>query len=255
MTETASTLPAAASPDSTGAGPGPGLVGRLVGIVTSPRETYAVVARDPPWLVVALVVRVMTFAPTAWFQTTEVGRQAALDQAVRATEAFGITVTDQMYAEMEMSTLDAPAWRLLLNMVFGVIFAPVIWAAVAGLLYALMTVMGGNARFKQVFAVVVHSSIITAIGAAFATPIYYLRESASGVTNLAVFLPMLPEGSFLARFLGMVDLFWIWWVFSLSVGLAVLYRRKTTSVAIPLYAIYAVIALGIAAFLGLRSAA
>ena len=46
----------------------------------------------------------------------------------------------------------------------------------------------------------------------------------SSPTNLAVFLPFLDESSFLARLLGSIDLFFIWWMLSLAIGLGVLYR-------------------------------
>jgi len=250
--ETSAVPPSAAPPDATP--PSPGLLGRFIGVITSPRATFEAVARDPRWLGMAGLVLLVTLAPATWFQMTDIGRQAALDQAVRATEAFGITVTDQMYDQMAKATLDAPAWRTLLGMGIGALVSPVVWAAIAGLLFALMTVMGGNARFKQVFAVTVHSSAVSALGGLFATPINYLRETTTGVTNLAVFFPMLPEGGFLARLLGTVDLFLVWWVLVLAIGLAVLYRRKTAGVAIALFSIYAVIAIGYAAIFGLRSA-
>jgi hypothetical protein len=54
---------------------------------------------------------------------------------------------------------------------------------------------------------------------------------------------MLPEGTFLTRLAGMIDLFVIWWVFILAVGVAVLYKRRTQSVATTLFGIYAAIAL------------
>ena len=48
--------------------------------------------------------------------------------------------------------------------------------------------------------------MISALGTLFLTPLNYFRESLSSATNLGVFLPFLPEGSFLARLVGMVDL-------------------------------------------------
>jgi hypothetical protein len=60
---------------------------------------------------------------------------------------------------------------------------------------------------------------------------------------------MLPDTSFVGKLAGMIDLFVIWWVVVLSMGLAVLYRRKTQSIAIALFSIYAVIALAVAAFM------
>ena len=40
-------------------------------------------------------------------------------------------------------------------------------------------------------------------------------RSMSSATNLAVFLPFLDDNSFLARLLGSIDLFFIWWMVSL----------------------------------------
>ena len=65
----------------------------------------------------------------------------------------------------------------------------------------------------------------------------------ASATNLGVLLPMLPEGSFVARLAGMLDIFLLWWVFVLAVGLAVLYRRRTQPIALSLYGVYFAIAL------------
>jgi hypothetical protein len=55
-----------------------------------------------------------------------------------------------------------------------------------------------------------------------------------------VLLPMISDQSLLGRILGMIDLFWIWWLIVLSIGLAVLYRRRTQGIAFTLFGIYAV---------------
>jgi len=47
----------------------------------------------------------------------------------------------------------------------------------------------------------------------------------------------------------MVDLFLIWWILALAIGLAVLFRRRTQPIAMSLFAVYAVIALGAAAIM------
>jgi hypothetical protein len=61
---------------------------------------------------------------------------------------------------------------------------------------------------------------------------------------------MLDESSFLAKLLGTIDLFLIWWVVVLSIGLAVLFKRKTGPVAAGLFIVYGVIAVIVAAFFG-----
>ena len=69
----------------------------------------------------------------------------------------------------------------------------------------------------------------------------------SSATNLAVVLPMIDENSFIGRLLGMIDLFLVWWVVVLAIGLGVLYRRRTQPIAIGLFGVYAVIILVAAA--------
>jgi len=57
---------------------------------------------------------------------------------------------------------------------------------------------------------------------------------------------MLPEKSFAGLLIGMVDVFLIWYIVVLAIGLAVLYRRRTQPIAISLLTVYAVIAIVIA---------
>ncbi|MDQ3170417.1 MAG: YIP1 family protein, partial [Acidobacteriota bacterium] len=122
-------------------------------------------------------------------------------------------------------------------------------------LYAIFNaLMGGTATFKQILSVVAHSQIVMALALVVSMPINYMKGTMTGATSLSVLAPMLDEGSFPARFLGMIDIFLVWYVVVLSIGLAVLYRRKTKSVAMVLFGIYAVIAIGVA-FVQSRSGA
>ena len=54
---------------------------------------------------------------------------------------------------------------------------------------------------------------------------------------------MLEETSFITRFLGAIDLILVWWIFTLAIGLGVLYKRRTGGIATTLLALYVVIAL------------
>jgi cellulose synthase/poly-beta-1,6-N-acetylglucosamine synthase-like glycosyltransferase len=76
----------------------------------------------------------------------------------------------------------------------------------------------------------------------------YFSGHAGSVANLGALLPMLPEKSFGANLLGTVDIFIIWSVVVLAIGLGVLYKRRTQPIAISLLSVYAVIALVIALF-------
>lgn len=239
---------------STAPVPDKSLLARFFGVITSPRETFEAVNAHPSWLLMAAVVIVLTAAPTLWFQSTEVGRQAALDESVRYMQSFGITVTDQAYEAIRKGVMEPSLARQIGSFVAMAVVPLLMWGLIAGLAMGVVGVlMGGSGTFKKAFSVVVHSSVIGVIGIFVITPLNYARESMSSATNLAVLLPFLPEGSFLARFLGMMDVFRIWWMAVLAIGFGVVFKKKTGSMAALIFGIYAVIALGFAAFMAARS--
>jgi hypothetical protein len=125
--------------------------------------------------------------------------------------------------------------------------SPILALIIAGFLFAVFNAaMGGEASFKQVFAVLVHAGAISALSTVFSGTINYFRGSIGSVANLGALLPMLSESSFAGRLLGMIDVFLIWYIVVLAIGLAVLYRRRTQPIAISLLTVYALIAIVVA---------
>jgi hypothetical protein len=125
--------------------------------------------------------------------------------------------------------------------------SPIMVLVIGGILFAIFNAaLGGEASFKQVMAIVVHAGVISTVSAVFSGIINYFRGAVGSVATLGALLPMLPEKSFLAGLLGAIDVFLIWWIIVLAMGLAVLYRRRTQPIAISLLAVYAVIAIVIA---------
>jgi hypothetical protein len=59
-------------------------------------------------------------------------------------------------------------------------------------------------------------------------------------------LPFLDENTFPVRLLGAIDLFLIWWLVNLAIGLGVLYKRRTGPIAAGFLTVYLAIALVIA---------
>jgi hypothetical protein len=225
------------------------LVARYLGIVTSPKATFASIVAHPKWFgmlaLTAVIVTVFVVLPL----TTEAGRQAALDQQIESMKSMGFTVNDQMYEAMEKGASRMPYTTGLTILVLAPIFAVII----SGLLFAIFNAaLGGEAKFKQVLAVVAHagafmSGVVFSLSAILVGCINYVRGTAmTGVANLGAALPMLPERSFLASFLGAMDFFMIWYLVVLAIGLGVLYRRRTQPIAITLLTIYALIAIVIA---------
>jgi len=232
---------------ATSAGPAPAaksLPARFIGVVTSPRETFQSIVAHPKWfgMLAATTLIVMFF--TVLPMTTDEGKQAALDQQVSQMEAFGRKVDDAAYERMRQGMAFTP----YITAASILVFAPVMAVIISGILFAVFNAaLGGDASFKQLFAVVVSAGAVSSLGTVFTGPLNYFRGAVGSATNLRVLLPMVEEKSFIGRLMGATDLFIIWWLVVLAIGLAVLYRRRTQPIVIGLLGVYAVLALCIAA--------
>ena len=214
------------------------LPSRMLGVLTSPADTFRSIVAHPRWLGVMVVVTVAIAGLQFGLLSTEAGQQALLDQQVRQLESFGMTVSDQQYEGMQKGVANGRYFAAGATLVIG----PLMTLVISGILYAVFNAgLGGNARFKQVLSVVSHAGVVPLLSALFATPLNYVRESMTSPTTLAVFLPMLEEGSLAGRFLGLIDLFLIWWVVVLAIGLAVLYMRRTGPILTGLLSVYVLI--------------
>jgi hypothetical protein len=237
MTELTAAIPGPAEPSK-------GLLARVFGVFVSPRATYAAVAAHPRWFGVLAITCLVVSVGYFVLLSTEVGQQAVLDQQIQVIESFGVKLNDQAYERMEAGLENARYTTAGSQLVAFPVFMLIMAGILIGVFNALL---GGDATFKQVFAIVAHSSLITALQTMFALPLDYVRESLSSPTSLAVFAPFLEENSFMARLLGSIDLFQIWGTVSLAIGLGVLYKRRTTPIATSLFLVYFVVVAVIAA--------
>jgi hypothetical protein len=228
-----------------GAPPAPlSLPARFIGIITAPKETFQAIAERPRWLGMLLVCTILVAVFTALPMTTEAGKEATLRQSVEGMESFGMQVSDQVYEQMRGRMWFAPYQTGIAIL----IVTPIMTVVFAGIMYLVFNIMmGGDRTFKQVYAVFVHAGVISTLGALFTGPLNYFRGAVTSATNLAVLLPMVDPKSFVGRVLALTDLFLIWYLLVLAIGLAVLYRRRTQPIAWTLYGVYAAGVLVIAA--------
>lgn len=221
------------------ASPASGLVQRAVGVMRAPRATFEQLRAHPTWLGMATTVLLVIAASFMVVSATEVGRQAALDQAVTRLEAFGIAVDDTRYAALERLAPSFGWMAAALTITAG----PIALVAVSGVIYVVVRArVAGDPTFRQILAMVAHTGVILALQRLVAVPALFLTESMSTPTNLSVVLPMLEESSFPARFLGSIDVFTLWWTIVLGIGVGTIYRRPARRLVVTCCALYAAVA-------------
>lgn len=210
---------------------------RVVGVITSPAATFkSIVAHPRPFGVLflcALVIGVATAVP----QFSESAQQAAIDMQIKANPQMN----DQQIEGMRRM---APYFGYF-TLAGVLIFTPIMTMFFTALYWALFNVvLGGQATFKQVLAVVSHAMVIMALGLVAGLPFMLNSPTMAmgGPFNLGALVPMLEADSTIARLLSALSPFSIWSTFVNAVGLAVLYRRGVAGIFAVLMGVYLVFA-------------
>jgi hypothetical protein len=219
-----------------------GLLSRFIGVITSPKATFESVVAHPRWFGMLALVCVTMAVLIGGYLFSEVGQNAWADTALNSMG----TPNEQQVRGVESMKRFAGYFGVAQML----IVIPLLYLIVGGILFAIFNaVLGGDATFKQLFSVIVHTGPIGILAQIITIPLNYAQGTLTGRTNLAVLLPMLDEDSFAGKLLGMIDVFLVWQLLVLSMGLAVLYRRRTQPIATTLFVVYAVIAVGVAFFM------
>ena len=225
------------------------LLARITGVVFRPRSTFTAVVMRPRAAGLLLILTAASCAATGGLLATDVGQIALVDQWERTALAFGRPVDDARYAEMQnLSRYGVPYAAAM-----AAVRIPIAATAIAGVLYGAFAARGRRATFSQALAVTAHAGVILALRDVVSAPVNYVRESLASPVTLNHFVGVLNESSPLARFFALFDLFMLWWIVVLAIGVAVLYRMRVRIAVATLLGAYvgvAVVLAGTMAVLG-----
>jgi hypothetical protein len=226
--------------------PKPNSFQRILGVIIAPGETLASIARQPDWVVIALVTVVVGVAAAAVMVPH-------IDFESTYREAF----------EKQNMPSDAMAKALRLSVAFAKtltyssgLLTIVWWAILAGILYLGVRMIGGEGTYLQAWSVTLYAavpllvkSLVTA-GVALARHSVTAPELPALVRSNPAFLVDPKSQMVLFSALSSLDVFTIWWIVLLIIGFAALSRMSkaaTAALVIIVWLIGVVIKLGFAA--------
>lgn len=217
-------------------------------VCSSPRAALRdAAALSPGRIVLAWVVLLAIWAGcAAVVVTSPVGRQALVDERVRAVEALGGQVDDATYRRWQAQ----PPYWVYAASGGRTLLLPVVTLGVAAALWMLARRTGG-AGFVPSLGVAVHASTALVVQQVVATPLHLLRESLTSPFNLAALLPIFDEGTWPARVFGTIELFGLWWVVLLALGCGVLTGERARRYVPRLVGAYVGVALVVAGVVAL----
>ncbi len=221
---------------------GGSLLGTLVNVFVSPREAYEAIDRRPHWVLPLVIVLLATLV-AAFFITPMAMEEKMAEQREKLIEQRGMTPeqADQALAMGEK-----------IGRITGPVMAPiptvVVIAVVAlALLFLGNVVFGGHSNYKKLFAMYSWTSLIGVLATMVKTPLMLSRGTVDVQTSLAAFLDPAQKGTFLYQLLARTDVFSLWKLVLVCIGMAVLYRISTKRAATGVVALYLVYAIARAA--------
>lgn len=216
---------------------------RLIEVLWRPRATMTAVVNRPAFVTAWISVLAVVAVCAAVLLPTPLGRQALVDERVRVVEALGGQIDDGAYAALQAN----PPWLMYLTSGGRILLTPLVTVLVAAGLVVLASLDGVRVRYVVALAVTVHASAALAVQQLVATPLHFVRESLTSPFSLSGLAPMLQEGSLPARWLGALDVFGLWWVWLLAVGLSAAAGRPAWRYLVRLLVAYVGVAAIVAA--------
>jgi hypothetical protein len=203
----------------------------------------AEVVRHPAFITTWVVVLLVTAVCGGLLLATPTGQQALVDERVRVTEALGGRVDDAAYDRLKSD----PPVSIYLTSGGRLLLTPPITLLVAAGLVVLGRFDRARVTFVTALAIAVHATVVLALQQIVAAPVHYVNESLTSPTNVAGLLRLFDEGSLPARLLGAIDVFGVWWIWLLAVGLAAATGHPARRYAWRLLAVYVGVAAVVAA--------
>lgn len=221
-----------------------GFLARWANIYFSPKKTFEAVKARPFWVLPMILL--ILLGSGFYFWTSGPRLADTLEKMHKNERLMSLPAEQQqeIFDRVERQ-FKSPFWGSV-----GIVFAAAFFFIVSGILYFIGNVlMGGEARYAQVLGAYVYTGFI-------GIPemlVQGLLATAKGTLNtplsLAAFFPADQTETFAYRLVNGFDIFSIWFVAVLVIGLATVYQFKTGKVAgwiVPLWVLWKVAAAALA---------
>jgi len=194
---------------------------RVVGIFTQPQGVFIYLRSKPDiWVPIIITIIVGVASSFLVYDIAISDTIASYEQNENIPDEQRDMIIDSIEQRRQ------GAWRYVSIFVFPVIGTFVIFALIALAFWFIgNVVLGGKAKYKQVFSAFAYSYLIIAIaGAIVKIPLMLSKQTIKVHTSLAILMPQDASQSALFRFLDNFDIFTVWVLIVFSIGYAVIYR-------------------------------
>ena len=202
-------------------------LGRIIGVLFSPKVTFEDIVRKPSWVLPVVLSTVMGILATAALNQ-RVDWRDVISQQIEKSPRAGNLSAEQKQQQIEFGSKISANLVYAVGVVGSILFA-VIVAAVMMLAYNLLA--GAGASFSQSFGIAAHTLVTGLVSTPIFLLVLFLKPKGTidaenpVVTNLAAFLPE-ESAKWLVALCKSIDIFTIWTLVLLAIGFAAVNPKK-----------------------------
>jgi hypothetical protein len=216
-----------------------GFFTRWMWVYFSPRKAFEAVAHRPAWVAPLILLAVLT-AATSYIAGPV--SEEYMAQRIEESETMSEDAKQQALERMgRESSMIMKVGRIAGSGIFGGITILILGGV---LLFINNLILGGSARFVQMFAAAAYLSLVWIPSWIVKIPLMLIQRTIHVVIGPAALLPPEMEGSLTWALLARLDLFGIWEVILACVALSAIggYTAKRASAAVvPMWIIYGIL--------------
>ena len=212
---------------------------RIIGVFTSPGKTFASIDRRPGWILPVVLSTIISVGFIVAVQPVLIQETLSKQEQKMQERGMDSDQIDQILSTTEKAMkYTTPAFALIMPVIIIAIISAVF-------LFVGNVVLGGSAPYKKVLSVTAHSWLIISLGSLIAIPLILAKETMQVSFSLATLMSESARETFLYQLLAKVDVFAVWTLSVLSIGLALVYKMNTKKMAtavVTTYLLYALVA-------------
>lgn len=216
------------------------LTARIAGIFLDPKKTFLSLEPRPDFIVPLILTALVVFACTwaAWpvieTSSLEMMQEKLIDRGMEQNQIDRFLENQQKFGKV---------WGLAGGPVSTVLIAFIVSGI---LLFAGNMILGGDSTYKKMLCVYSYASLVGIIGHLIRTFLIMSKGSIQVYTSLAALFPLDMKDTTIFKIAGIFDVFTIWKIIIIAVGMGVMYRmdyKKPLIVVSLLYVIFAAVAM------------
>jgi hypothetical protein len=221
-------------------------VSKVFNVFFEPRKVFESLNFKPTWIVPVIIVALLA---VSFFYFTFPYIMDQQVQRIRDNENIPEQAKENIIERIEGQT-QPPIWQLAIAPV-GVLVSFIVVAAV--LFFIFNVLLGGDSTFRRVFSTYCYSSLVAIPASIVKFPLVMVKGDVNVQTSLALILSPDKQGSFIYSVLSSFDIFTVWQVLLLSIGLGVMYKfttKKALVAVIVLWIIWILLKSGLSSAFG-----